>query len=169
MITFQESISEYKKQLKKGYIQEAYTGLMKYIRDLKSHFNCLYPDRFPSGSIYYGYLDMTYFPLFPESLKHNKLKIAIVLIHNPLRFEVWLVGYNRNVQKKYWNLVNEYKWDKYRIPILTKGVDSIIEYTLVDNPDFGDLNDLTKKIEMGTLKFIKDVENFLSKYQNLPA
>ena len=42
----------------------------------------------------------------------------------------------------------------------TKGVDSIIEYILVDHPDFSDLEPLTKQIERATLKFIKDVESF---------
>jgi hypothetical protein len=44
-----------------------------------------------------------------------------------------------------------------------KGVDSIIEHTLVENPDFSDLNSLTKQIEGEGLKFIGDVEHFLSK------
>ena len=45
---------------------------------------------------------------------------------------------------------------------MIKGVDSIIEGILVENPDFSDLDALTKHIERGTLKFIEDVENFLS-------
>jgi hypothetical protein len=48
----------------------------------------------------------------------------------------------------------------------TKVNDSFIEYILVDNPDFNNLDDLTNKIERGTLKFIEDVEKFLSKTLN---
>jgi hypothetical protein len=92
------------------------------------------------------------------------LKVAIVFIHDTFRFEVWLAGYNKQVQTKYWKLVKESDWNKYHIPLTTKGVDSIIEYILVENPDFSDLDTLTKQIERGTLKFIKDVENFLSKH-----
>jgi len=33
---------------------------------------------------------------------------------------------------------------------------------LAENPDFSDLDTLTEKIEKGTLRFIDDVENFLS-------
>jgi hypothetical protein len=44
----------------------------------------------------------------------------------------------------------------------TEGVDSILEYTLVDNPDFNNLDILTKQLESETLKFITDVESFLS-------
>jgi hypothetical protein len=61
-------------------------------------------------------------------------------------------------------LFKESNWNKYRIPSTTKGVDSIMEYILVDNPDFSDLDMLTKQIEKGALKFIKDTETFLSKH-----
>jgi hypothetical protein len=36
--------------------------------------------------------------------------------------------------------------------------------TLVDNPDFSDLNGITKQIEKETLNFLNDIEDFLSKH-----
>lgn len=87
MGSFPESMNEYKKQLNRGYIQEAYQGLMVFFRDLQLHFKKNYPDYSISGNIYY---DMTCFSLFPESLKRRKLKIAIVFIHDIFKFEVWL-------------------------------------------------------------------------------
>jgi hypothetical protein len=164
METFHEYMNEYKKQLKKGYIQEVYKRLMEYIMDLRTQFKKKYPDYFVSGSIYYGYMDMTYFSFIPQSLKRRKLRIAIVFIHDKCRFEVWLTGYNKDVQTKYWKLFKESDWNKYHIASTTRGVGSIIDYILTDNPDFSDLDTLTKQIEKGTLKFIKDVENFLSKH-----
>ena len=107
---------------------------------------------------------MTYFSFTPESLKHRKLKIALVFIHEAFRFEVWLAASNKQVQSKYWKLIKESDWDKYHIVTPAKGVDSIVEYILADNPDFSDLDSLTNKIERGTLKFINHVEDFLSKH-----
>jgi hypothetical protein len=164
MGSFHEQISEYKKQLEKGAIQEAYKGLMEYIMGLKTHFKNKYPDYFVSGSIYYGYMDMTYFSFIPESLKHRNLKAAVVFVHDTFRFEVWLAGYNKQVQSKYWKLFKESGWNKYHIVATTKGADSIIEHVLVGNPDFRDLDTLTRQIERGTLKFIRDVESFLSRH-----
>jgi hypothetical protein len=164
MKSFHEYMDEYRKQMQKGDIKEAYKGIMEYIMNLRTHFQNKYPDYFVSGSIYYGYMDMTYFSFFPESLKSRKLKIGIVFIHETCRFEVWLFGYNKQVQSKYWKLIKESDWKKYHIPSTTKGNDSIIESILVDKPDFSDLDTLTKQIEIGTLKFIEDVENFLSKH-----
>jgi hypothetical protein len=37
-----------------------------------------------------------------------------------------------------------------------------VEYTLADNPDFDDLDGLTKQMEKGTLNFISDIEDLLS-------
>jgi len=39
-----------------------------------------------------------------------------------------------------------------------------MKYTADDKPDFTDLTALTQQIEQGTLKFIKDIEDFLEKY-----
>ena len=164
MGSFHEYMAEYKKQLEKGAIKEAYKGLMEYIMDLRTYFQKKYPDYFVSGSIYYGYMDMTYFSFFPGSLKQRKLKIAIVFIHETCRFEVWLAGYNKQVQSKYWKMFKDAHWNKYDIVPTTKGVDSILEYVLVGDPDFSDLDALTKQIERATLKFIKDVESFLSRH-----
>jgi hypothetical protein len=161
MKSFNKFMIEYRKQLNRGYIQEAYRGLMDYIMGLRVFFKNKYPEYFVSGNIYYGYMDMTYFSVIPESLKIRKLKIAIVFIHDEFRFEVWLGGYNKQIQNKYWKLFKERGWNKYHIVPSTKGVDSILEYILVDKPDFSDLEGLTKCIEEGTLKFIKDIENFL--------
>ncbi|BDZ71905.1 hypothetical protein J2743_001008 [Methanobacterium petrolearium] len=42
-------------------------------------------------------------------------------------------------------------------------MDSIVESVLIEDPDFSDLDVLTEQIETGTLQFIEDVEDFLSK------
>ena len=163
MESMPEYIKEYRKQLEKGVIQKAYQGLMKYIMDLRTHYCKNFPD-FAPGNIYHGYMDMTYFPLSPNSLKSRKLKIAVVFNYDQFRFEAWLTGYNKQIQKQYWILFQESDWNKYRIPSAIKGVDSIVEYTLAENPDFVDLDGLTKQIEKGTLNFINDIEIFLSEH-----
>jgi hypothetical protein len=162
MESFHEYTEEYRKHLEKGAIQKAYKGLMEYIMELKTYFKNKYPDYFVSGSLYYGYMDMTYFSFFPESFKQRQLKIAIVFIHEAFRFEVWLAGYNKQVQSKYWKLIKESGWNQYQLVPSTQGADSIIESIVVDHPDFRDLDALTKQIEGATLKFIEDVEGFLS-------
>lgn len=160
MESFNQYMEEYKKEMKKGMITKAYKGLMEYILDLRTHFKNKYPNYFVSG-LYYGYMDMTYFSFSPDSLKDRKLKIAIVFIHDTVRFEVWLSGQNKEIQRKYWKLFKDKNWNKYKIVSTIEGYDSIVEHVLIAEPDFSDLDKLTEKIEKGTLKFIQDVEEFL--------
>lgn len=54
---------------------------------------------------------------------------------------------------------------RYRIVSPGRGIDSNLENVLVKDPDFKDLDSLTERIETGTLKFIEDVENFLSRQE----
>jgi hypothetical protein len=90
------------------------------------------------------------------------LKIAIVFNHDAFSFEVWLAANNRTIQTKYWKLFKESDWTKYHIATPSKGVDAILDHILIDHPDFRDLDELTKQIERETLKFIKNIENFLT-------
>jgi len=161
MKPFYEYMNEYRKQMERGDIKKAYRGLMEYLMELRLYFKNKYPEYIVSSNIYFGYMDMSYFSFFPEAFKLRKLKIAIVFIHDKFRFELWLAGYNKQVQSKYWKFFKESDWNKYHIPSSIKGLDSILEHILVENPDFSDLDSLTKQIERGTLKFIKDVEDFL--------
>lgn len=156
MESLREQMFEYRKQLEKGHVQEAYRGLMAYIMDLRNYLKNKYPEYSVSG-IYQGYMDMTYFSFTPDPLKSLKLKIAVVFIYDTFKFEVWLAGSNKNVQKDYWELFTEKSLEKYHIPSSIKGRDSIVENVLVENPDFGDLDSLTQEIEVGTLRFMEDM------------
>ena len=163
-----ESLAIYREQLQNGAIQEAYKGLMEYILSLKTHFKNQHPEYAVPSNIYSGYMDMTYFSIVPEGLKKRGLKIAIVFLHKEFRFEVWLAGVNKDVQADYWKRINESSWNKYNLVPTLKGADSILEHVLVENPDFNDLNALTNQIEQKTLRFINEVESFLSKSKSLP-
>ena len=164
MENLQESIEIYRRQLEEGAVQKAYLGLMEYIMGLRTHFMKQHPEYSISGSIYQGYMDMSYFSVVPGTLKPLKLKVAIVFVYETFRFEVWLAAANKRVQAQYWELIKESGWDKYSIPATIKGVDYIIDHVLVDSPDFSDLDALTKQIESGTLDFIKDIEDFVSRH-----
>ncbi|NMC30802.1 MAG: hypothetical protein GYA45_12105 [Pelolinea sp.] len=162
MSSFQENMQEFKELLKQGTVQQAYRGLMDFIMNLKTYFKNKYPNYFVSGSIYCGYMDMTYFSFTPQALKDRKLKIAVVFNYDAFRFEVWLGGYNKQTQAEYWRLFKDSGWNCDHLVPTTEGKDSILEHILVVDPDFGDLDALTRTIEENTLCFIADVEKFLS-------
>lgn len=162
MEPFQEYMDEYKKQMQKGIIPEAYKGLMEYLLKLKNHFKKRHPDYFVSSNMYQGYMDMSYFSFTPETMKQRKLRIAIVFIHKSCQFEIWLGGINKQVQKKYWELFKEKMENKYPLVSTIKNEDAIVKHQLVNKPDFNKLDDLTKQIETETLSFIDHIEQFLS-------
>jgi len=162
MESFQSYVNEYKKQLEQGSIQKAYKGLMEYILALRAHFNHQYPDYFVPASIYFGYMDMTYFSFTPASLKNRNLKIAIVFLHEAFRFEVWLAGANKQVQAQTWKQIKDSGWNRYPLVPSIQGEDAILQQVLVADPDFSNLEALTGQIEQGTLEFIREVEGFLS-------
>jgi hypothetical protein len=151
-------------QLRTGAVQRAYKTLLGTVMDLRVHFQNRYPSYSISG-LYQGYMDMTYFAIVPPSLKHRNLKIAIVFNYEAFRFEAWLSGTNRQVQRKYWELFRDSGWTEYRVVTPAKGVDSIIECNLAENIDFGDLDCLTADIEENTVKFINNVEKFFSDHE----
>lgn len=160
---FQESMVEYKKQLEKGFIQKAYKGILEYLMVLRTHFEKQHPDYVVPGGLYTGYMDMSYFSIIPATFKERKLKIAVVFLHEACRFEVWLAGVNKDVQKEYWKKIKESGWNQYCLVPTTQGADAIIEHILVETPNFDDLEELTRQIEKGILNFITEIEEFLAK------
>ncbi|WP_136466152.1 DUF7000 family protein [Flagellimonas onchidii] len=151
----QQHFPQYKEQIALGHVPQAYKALIQYLMGVRNHFINQYPGEFIVGNFYQGYMDMSYFPITPKSLKSQKLKIGLVFNHEVLRFEVWLVGQNKQIQKKYWEVFQDRDWNKY--PLSPTPKESIIEHVLVNNPDFGNLDALTQTLEQGTLKFIEDI------------
>jgi hypothetical protein len=109
-------------------------------------------------------MDMSYFSFTPKSLKDRGLKVAIVFLHEEFRFEVWLAGYNKQIQKKYWNILKENGFDEYPIVAAPKETDAIVEHILTSNPDFSHPEALSDQIEKETMAFIRETGNFLSKH-----
>ena len=89
MLPFPQAMQQNHAALQQGWIQTAYRGMMEYLMGLRSRFQARFPDDFVSGSLYFGYMDMTYFSVIPRSFKARGLKIAVVFVHDSFRFEVW--------------------------------------------------------------------------------
>ena len=106
----QKSLDVYKEQLSYGYIRTAYLTLTKYVAELKSKF----PSQYKTGNISFGYLDYTYFPFFNQYLRNQKLRFGVVLNHEKMQFELWLMGQNADVQRKYWEILKKSVWNGNR-------------------------------------------------------
>lgn len=164
MSTLQENMNEYKSQLRRGAIQAAYRGLIEYMLSLRTHFSNNYPQAGVSGSLYNGSMDMTFFSIQPPAFKQRNLKVVVVFTYENFRFEVWLAGANKQVQKIYWQLFKQSAQLPFQLVPATQGVDAILEQVLVAEPNFDDLPELTHQLEIGTRAFIQELEQYLANH-----
>lgn len=147
-------VDSYKDQLKKGDIQEAYTGLVKYVTRLGTTLSKNLGESYSFGNLFQGYMDYTYFYYSNDFLKKRKLKMGLVLNHTKMQFEVWLLGQTIPIQEKYWQYFKTTKWNQNGT---TKPQYSILETVIVENPNFNELGLLSKKIEENLLVVTKEI------------
>ena len=115
-------------------------------------------DQYSFTGILHGYMDYTYFYYSNDFLKSKKLKLGLVLNHLEMRFEVWLLGNTIPNQKKYWEIFKTTKWNKDKTEMPKY---SILETTLIGNPDFNNLNALTEQIETKMIKVSDEILDYL--------
>ena len=162
-MSIQEDMAGFRKQLSQGSIQKAYRTLISFMLSLRTCCANRYGDASVSA-LYQGYMDMTYFAIFPPSLKPHDLKVAIVFNYDAFRFEAWLAARNRKVQRRYWELFKDSQWPDYRVVTPAGGIDSIVECDLAEEFDIDDPDALTSKIDSTTVAFVKNIEQFLSEH-----
>jgi hypothetical protein len=151
-----DCIKELHTQLQNGKIQIGYKAILEYLLYLQSYLKKKYKDYDFPGTLYHGYLDMSYFALIPATLKEKRLKIAIVFNYEAFKFELWLSGYNKGIQKRYLEYFKDKKIKNYFIPETIQGYDSILE----DHIEIEriDIKETTEVLEERINKFIKTIE-----------
>jgi hypothetical protein len=160
MKTLNQLISDYTFCLQKGEVQAAYKGIIEFIGKLRADFTKKYPN-YDVGSVYQGYMDMSYFSLNTKQLKDKGLKIAIAYLHEKGTFEVWLSARNREILKKHEIVVNSIISNNTAMFHEENNQDAIIECTLTSTPDFEDQTSLINTIEQGVEQFVAAVNSHL--------
>ncbi|AQX05358.1 hypothetical protein BBD33_08925 [Elizabethkingia meningoseptica] len=154
MKTLNDYIAVYKEQLTKKDIQKAYHGLMKYMMSLKTHIANSLSGQFVFGNLSFGYMDFTYFPFHNDFLRSQKLRFGIVLNHEEMRIELWLMGQNAHVQKKHRDLLKTNHWNKdcEAMPVY-----SVLEAVLTEDPDFNHPEKLNTEIEKQVVHISEEI------------
>lgn len=96
----------YQELLHAGDIETAYVALRKFVSTLRAGCAKKFP-QYTVGSVFPGYMDYTYFYFYDDFLKEHKLRFGLVLNHQKMRFELWLLGQNEKVQANYWTLLKD--------------------------------------------------------------
>jgi hypothetical protein len=150
-------ISAYKKVFASGEIQKTYQSLVAIVQNLRTDFSKKYKDEFLVANVLHGYIDFTYFYLQNEYLKKNKLKFAIVLNHQQVHFELWLLGQTKDVQIRYWEKLKDAEWvNEDVMPEY-----SISEITLLATPDFDNIKKLSESVCNGFESLSREIINAL--------
>ncbi|MFK7971441.1 MAG: hypothetical protein AB8F95_13810, partial [Bacteroidia bacterium] len=142
-------VAIYKEQLAKGDILIAYNELVKFVMKLRTDFIKNLSGEYSFSGILHGYMDYTYFYYTNDFLKSKKLKLGLVLNHVEMRFEIWLLGNTIAVQKNYWELLKDTKWNKDKTEMPKY---SILEAIIEDSPDFDDLPFLSQNLEKSLIE-----------------
>ena len=146
--------------LEAGAIQRAYGALQAFMRRLRLHMAA-------SGALgsvsalSVGTLDVTYFAVFPPALAARSLKVPVVLNYDAFRFEVWLSGRTRAVQRRYGAVLGASSWPGCRVRRPGPGVDALLERD-VAAVDLRDAAGLVATIEAGVGTFVGEVERYLA-------
>lgn len=138
-----------------------YHDFISYMKELRAFFQKEYYTIFKLGNLYQGNREYTYFSLTPEKLKKQKLKFVIILNHKIPSFTICLSGQNKTIRKKYWDMFTENDWNKYHLAESINNSLSIMDHTIVENPDFESRTSLTKQIETESLKFMNELSEIL--------
>ncbi len=160
MKTLSQLVSDYTACLQQKDLRLAYKGILEFMSKLRADFIKRYP-QYDAGSMYPGYLDMSYFSLSTQSLKDKGLKLAVVYLHQSGHFEVWLSAKNRAILKKYQPAVGRILADTPTLFHDPGNQDAVVEATLTSAPDFDDPAALIDTIEQGVAMFVAAVTSRL--------
>ena len=153
-------ISLYKEQINKSDIQKTYMFLLKYVMQVKTSFEKAFSKEYSCGNVSPGYMDYSYFPFTNDYLKGKKLRFGIVLNHNKMRFELWLMGQNKDIQDRYWGILKGSEWNE---GLTERPQYAELEVILVDIPDFENIDKLTADIINRAVKEADRVIVYLKK------
>ena len=131
------------------------------MKELRLFFQKEYDTIFKLGKIYQGAPNFSYFSLTTVELKKQKLKFVIILNHKELSFSICLSGQNKSIRKKYWYIFKDSDWNKYHLAESIDNSLSIIDQTIIKEPDFNNRMSLTEQIEKESLKFINEIKSIL--------
>lgn len=154
-------ISAYKDAFASGEIQKTYKNLVGTVQNLRTDFSKTYIGEYSVANVLHGYIDFTYFYLQNDYLKKHKLKLAIVLNHHRVQFELWLLGQTKDVQIGYWEKLKRSKWVNEN----TMPEWSVFEIVMLAEPDFDDPEKLSESIHSSFRVLSKDIFDTLRAYE----
>ena len=162
MLSINDTLKVYQQLLQETDIQKAYKEVLAFIRKVQVYIKNTYPEFEVSKNLYEGYLDLSFFTFTTKKLKSKDFKIVIVFLHKEMKFEGWLSAKTKSTIANYNEKFSQYDISKYSLSSSNKKSIAILETTLVQFPNFDNNEELLSQIETNIIRFISDVEYFLT-------
>lgn len=153
-----EYINEYRKIMQTTNLQRGYQEFIKLFRYLKIYFEKELKEYTFTSNIVENNMDYSYFQFTNKELKVKGLKIVISFVHKEFDYEVWLSGFNRDIQNKYFKILEE-KNHKYTLTNDPNRTDYILKTNIISNYDYDNLEDMLKQMKNSVTEFINDLTN----------
>lgn len=150
-------LSEYKELLQTTNLRESYQEFIKLFRYIRVALEKSMPEYKFQGNIVENGMDYSYFLFTNKNLKEKGLKMAVVFSHSNFQFEVWLSGYNRNYQSRYYDLLKG-KNIPFELTDNPTRKDYILRVKLEESVDLSDESLLIKEIKSISNKLLMFVE-----------
>ena len=154
-----ELVNIYTELLKEGELQIAYRSILGFVNKLRIKIMNEHPE-YAVGTTYLGQMDITFFSVSTKLLQENGLKILVLYEHEENTFNLWLSSRNRNIAKNLETIFRSLK-DHYNISKDENNKDSILEYRIIQTPDFDRQEDMMLMILSHLITFISMIEQQL--------
>ena len=153
-------LETYKNLIISTELQQGYQEFIKLFRYLKIELEKELP-LFPfSGNIVENGMDYSYFQFTNKELKEKGLKIVVAFVHKDFCFEVWVSGYNRKIQCKYYEMLKNQTL-KYSLNHNPNRVDYILKSPIDKLVDMNDGLSITKKLKANICVFIEYIKTII--------
>lgn len=157
-------LETYKSLLATTELQLGYQEFIKLFRFLRIELEKELPDFSFSGNIVENNMDFAYFQLTDTDLREKGVKIQVVFVHKSFRFEVWVSGYNRKIQRYYYEKLKN-KPLKYYLNDNPERIDYIFKAKIEKNIELHSGDIVISKIKPVVLEMItfmkNDIDNIL--------
>ena len=150
-------LSEYKELIQTTNLREGYQEFIKLFRYIRVSLEKSMPEYKFQGNIVENGMDYSYFLFTNDLLKEKGLKIAVVFVHREFQFEVWLSGFNRKYQSKYYDLLKG-KNIPFELTDNPARKDYILRVALEESVDISDGSLLIKEVKSISNELLMFVE-----------
>lgn len=149
-------IEDYCRAVANGRLPMAYRGILTSLTLFQSAWKSAHPAD-AVGTLYQGYMDMSFVAFAPAPLAEKRLKISLVFLHDAGNFSLWLAAGNREIQKRVSEALGRVPLRAYSLSTLEPGVDAIIAYDLPRPYAFDDSKALNVTLIAAVEAFTQDM------------